>query len=63
MPDGVDEDFWVRLGHAHDNAALRSRILEQDVDTALGHLQEAREYSQRCGIVDDGNRLFDPGVT
>ena len=61
VPDGVDEDFWVRLGHAH--AALQSRILEQDVDTVLGHLQEAREYRQRCGIVDDGNRLFDPGVT
>ena len=59
--DGVDEEFWVRLGHAH--AALRSRTFEQDVDEVLEHLQEAQDYRQRCGIVSDENRLFDPGVT
>ena len=61
VPDGAEQDFWVRLQRAH--AALRSRIVEADVDKVWRHLEEARDVRQRSRVVVDENRVFDPGVT
>ena len=61
MPDGAEHDFWLRLQRAH--AALRSRIVEADVDKVWRHLEEARDVRQSSRVVVDENRVFDPGVT
>jgi hypothetical protein len=61
VPSGESDGFWAQLECAQ--TSLRSRIFETDVDKVFEHLQEAREFKGRCGIVTEENRVFDPGVT
>ena len=61
VPSGESDGFWAQLECAQ--VSLRSRIFETDVDKVFVHVQEAREFKGRCGIVTEENRVFGPGVT